>query len=212
MSTFRTFPKYTCTLPANTNTATDGDDGTRSGTPTSIAPGESEATDEPHQQDTQDRHRELMSRIFPHGVEGPRAAEQFFPRHHDEDRVSAMKTESERDDSREASSHGGAGGGPLPPIISTANADVVMKETSEAQAQEEERERREREREYALAEEQERERNRAAAAEAERQQQQQQHQQQQVAAGGLTRMDESGDTNENIVAGAPPAEQPAAAA
>lgn len=112
---------------------TDDGDGTRSGTPTSIAAAESETADEPQAQDTQDRHRELMNRIFPHGMEGPRVAEQFFPRHEQADTPSAgLKTESERDDSREASSVGGGVGQP-PPVPPTT--DVVMQDTSEAQAE-----------------------------------------------------------------------------
>lgn len=80
--------------------------------------------------DAQERHHELMSRIFPPGgVEGPgagRVAEQFFPRHHQqhhEEEAAPMKTESGRE-TREGSSsnqEGGGGGG----------GDVVMGEATE---------------------------------------------------------------------------------
>lgn len=79
--------------------------------------------------DAQERHHELMSRIFPPGgVEGPgagRVAEQFFPRHHQqhhEEEAAPMKTESGRE-TREGSSSNQEGGG--------GGGDVVMGEATE---------------------------------------------------------------------------------
>lgn len=102
-------------------TFTDDEDGTRSGTPTSAAAGDHEASEEPT--DAQERHRELMGRMFPQGTESAgRMAEQFFPKHED---AASMKREGSERDSREGSGS----------QVSQTN-DVAMKETSEAQAEE----------------------------------------------------------------------------
>lgn len=107
--------------PAKSTSLSDEEDMTRSGTPGT--PGEGEG-DERH---ANERHRELMSRIFPRDTvsSGRSAAERFFPRQ--DQAVPAepvMKTEPESED---ASRNG-----------RSQMTDVVMREMSEAQAEEHE--------------------------------------------------------------------------
>ncbi|KAK4540827.1 hypothetical protein LTR36_008904 [Oleoguttula mirabilis] len=85
--------------PAHSNSMSDEErENTRSGTPVSASAADGD------DQDTQERHQELMSRIFPHGYDGAggrNLAGNYFPRR-DEQPTSApeiaMKTEEQDDE------------------------------------------------------------------------------------------------------------------
>ena len=112
---------------APANSGSDEGDGTGSGSPGTPADGGEEEVDA---QDTQERHHELMSRIFPTGGEGAgdtrSTAEQFFAAH---DQHMASESTMKAEPLSE---------GPAEPQQHEASAsqmtDVVMREMSEAQA------------------------------------------------------------------------------
>ncbi|KAK3722212.1 hypothetical protein LTR37_002645 [Vermiconidia calcicola] len=117
---------------APADSPSEGEDAMHSGSPgTPAGVGDSEGD----VQDTQLRHRELMSRIFPQGVEmtSQSAAERFFPRHDHQDAPhTGMKVEPES--------------GLQPPGTSPEKdggrhqmTDVVMREMSDAPANDHER-------------------------------------------------------------------------
>ena len=112
-----------------TSPSEDGDGMTRSGTPNSMGAGDGEGSEEPTS-DTQERHRELMNKIFTHNPEGDirRSGEQYFPRHEELTSVPSTLKKEFGGDMREGSQPA--------PVTTTTQPDVVMKETVEAQAEE----------------------------------------------------------------------------
>lgn len=125
--------------PAHSTSLSEDDERrTRSGTP-----GSASAADE---QDTQERHQELMARIFPHGVDNPGhrgMAGNYFP-HRDEPTSvpeTIMKTE-ESDEQVERRQGDGHGDSQMTDTRyedrsgDSQMADTVMREMSDAQAEE----------------------------------------------------------------------------
>jgi hypothetical protein len=113
--------------PANSNSDDDGADHSGSqGSPPPEGEGESEAGPS----NTQERHHELMSRIFPSGVEDASrgAAQRFFPPREQRDDVdSDMKTEADSEEPLTARADVDR---------SSQMTDVEMREMSDAQAEE----------------------------------------------------------------------------
>lgn len=113
--------------PAGSNSMSPEDD---DGTPSPITP--TEGGGEGQEQDTQERHQELMSKIFPHGVDsgGRSAAERFFPRHDQAEVPEAvMKTEPESEEPPQQEIEAAQ------KDASSQMTDVVMREMSDAQAE-----------------------------------------------------------------------------
>ena len=114
--------------PAGSNSMSPEDD---NGSPSPGTPPEG-GEGRVEEQDTQERHQELMNRIFPHGVDsgGRSAAERFFPRH-DQQEVSegVTSTEQESEERREGESHD------VQRETGSQMTDVVMREMSEAQTE-----------------------------------------------------------------------------
>ena len=119
--------------PAHSNSLSGDEDG-MDDSPGSPAEGEEADGD---MNDTQERHKEFMSRMFPRGVdsEARNAAERFFPRHDNQDAVHApeavMKQEPEIEDHVVDERAGEAG----QKDTGSQMTDVVMREMSEAQAE-----------------------------------------------------------------------------
>lgn len=132
--------------------ATDDEDQTRSGTPTSAGPDRHMSEEEPPS-DAQMKHRELMSTMFPQSADSvSRVAEQFFPRHEEgseEAEKGSMKVEPEGENREDEGSAGVESTHQEPQSESreqgttketaeqkdSHSEDVEMQEAGEAQAQ-----------------------------------------------------------------------------
>jgi len=123
--------------PAHSNSLSDEMDASRDGTPMSATAGE--GGEHEHEHDTQERHHELMSKIFPHGIDGVGGrmlAEKFFPRQGGGGETAAtlqraIKLEFADQEPDELARGHEAGREPA----DTQMTDVVMRGSSEARAE-----------------------------------------------------------------------------